>query len=58
MPKLDHEGDKCYSHRACARCRQIEDRWGMLKFIFCILVVFTFVIPVIPAIIAIIIQSS
>ncbi|AXQ63471.1 hypothetical protein SEA_COMRADE_239 [Streptomyces phage Comrade] len=58
MAKLDHEGDKCYSYRACARCRQIQDRWDILKVTFCVLVVFTFVIPVIPVIIAIIAQVT
>lgn len=46
----------CGKYRACPRCRQVADRWDTVKIVFCLLVFFTGVIPVIPAIIAIILQ--
>lgn len=51
------EHDGCRMYRARPRCRQVADRWDTVKIVLCLLVVFTGVIPVIPAAIAIIVQS-
>ncbi|QZE11349.1 membrane protein [Streptomyces phage Forrest] len=55
--KQEHN-DRCHIYRGCPRCNQKDDRWEIIPVTFCILVVFTFVIPVIPAIIAIIAQVT
>lgn len=53
--KQEHNG-KCDVHRGCPRCRQIDDRWELIPIVFSCLVVFTFVIPVIPVIVLLILE--
>lgn len=55
--KLEHN-DRCHLYRACPRCRQRDDRCEIPVIVFCLLVFFTGVCPVIPAVIAIIAQVT
>jgi hypothetical protein len=50
------EHSNCELYRVCPKCIKNEDRWGTFMFILGAPVIFTFVIPVVPALISIVIQ--
>lgn len=50
------EHSNCELYRGCPKCIKKEDRWGTFMFVLGALVIFTFVIPVVPALISIVIQ--
>lgn len=59
MRASEHDPQYCMTseYRRCPQCRRSADRQEIATIVFCLLVTFTCIIPVIPMIIAIILQE-